>query len=201
MLRFGLSWGLQLVAGTFLLVHCPRKCLVQQSWLHRAAHDRVASGMDTPASVQIQPTRPSQAHTTTTVTRLEVHLNNHLAAHAVPPTPAHLTEDLHVICGPLHAGLAVSMGPGAPVCVAAGATSADGSSTGPDLLVQEGEQADGGQVLLFWVQCVHKGALVCRRNEIDASAAQPRCLIAVKVPAQSSKAGQLPPCTVTRGLR
>jgi len=91
-------------------------------------------------------------------------------------------------------GLAVSMGPGTPVC-------AGSSTSGSDLLVQDGEQEDGSQVLLFWVQCVHKGALVCRRNEADNTAKPPRCMIAVKVPAQAAAPGQLPPCTVTRGFR
>lgn len=86
-------------------------------------------------------------------------------------------------------GLAVSMGPGTPVCAS------------EDLLVQDKEQEDGSQVLLFWVQCVHKGALVCRRNEADNTAKPPRCMIAVKVPAQAATPGELPPCTVTRGFR
>lgn len=43
-------------------------------------------------------------------------------------------------------GLAVSsLAPGTPACVPRGAISV-GSSSGPDLLVQEGDQEDGSQV-------------------------------------------------------
>jgi hypothetical protein len=59
----------------------------------------------------------------------------------------------------------------------------------------------GSQVLLFWVQCVHKGALVCRRNAEDDLLTPPRCLIAVKVPAQTKVDGEMEPCTVIRGFR
>jgi hypothetical protein len=57
------------------------------------------------------------------------------------------------------------------------------------------------QVMLFWAQCVHKGALACRTNEVDDTIKPPRCLIAVRVPKQSPAEGELPPCTVARGLR
>lgn len=93
------------------------------------------------------------------------------------------------------------MGPGVAVCAAANSTTPSDDGSGTDLIVQEADQSDGSQVLLFWVQCVHKGALVCRRNAEDDAASPPRCLIAVKVPAQKTVAGELPPCTVTRGLR
>lgn len=58
------------------------------------------------------------------------------------------------------------------------------------------------QAMLFWVQCVNKGALVCRNNAEDDLSIPPRCLIAVRVPAQgAAQSGQLPPCTVNRGMR
>jgi hypothetical protein len=58
------------------------------------------------------------------------------------------------------------------------------------------------QAMLFWVQCVNKGALVCRNNAQDDLAVPPRCLIVVRVPAQgAAEKGQLPPCTVHRGMR
>lgn len=52
-----------------------------------------------------------------------------------------LAEDADLVVS----GLAVSMGPASTACVPAGAKAA-GSGTGPDLLVQEGDQADGSQV-------------------------------------------------------
>jgi hypothetical protein len=54
-----------------------------------------------------------------------------------------LAEDADLVVS----GLAVSMGPASTTCVPAGAKVA-GSSTGPDLLVQEGDQADGSQVCI-----------------------------------------------------
>lgn len=117
-------------------------------------------------------------------------------------------------------------GPGSLVCAPAGTQAADlqaqqqadaSSLSGPDLLVRYdnssaaasagGTAPDGSTTLLVIVQCVHKGALACRRNSGDGTAASDtlgRCVIAVRVPPQEQAAdgnGALPPCSVTPGFR
>jgi hypothetical protein len=105
-------------------------------------------------------------------------------------------------------GVAVSAAPGSVACAAEGTTTLeDGdASAGPDLLADYRAPQEGADtVLLLQVQCVHKGALACRRNAADSasqdSAMPPRCVIAVKIPRQANETGQPPPCSLTRGFR
>jgi hypothetical protein len=117
-----------------------------------------------------------------------------------------------MICGPTNSTL--------QVLERAGTLSPD-SWTGPDLLVDYGaldrtanktsnattgnktEGADSADnVVLVAVQCVHKGALACRRNSVDARSGISRCVVAVKVPPQPKGDNKtLAPCQVTRGYR
>jgi hypothetical protein len=61
---------------------------------------------------------------------------------------------------------------------------------------------DADNVVLIAVQCVHKGALACRRNSVDARSGISRCVVAVKVPPQPKADNKtLAPCQVTRGFR
>lgn len=71
-------------------------------------------------------------------------------------------------------------------------------TSGPDLLLDMRKNSSGsskdGTTLLVAVQCVHKGALACRRNSADLSAladAAGRCVVAVKIPSQTTKSSCL----------
>uniref|UniRef100_A0A383VJG0 Uncharacterized protein n=1 Tax=Tetradesmus obliquus TaxID=3088 RepID=A0A383VJG0_TETOB len=62
--------------------------------------------------------------------------------------------------------------------------------------------ASADTVVLVAVQCVHKGALACRRNHVDAKSGISRCVVAVKVPPQPKADNKtLAPCEVTNGFR
>lgn len=84
------------------------------------------------------------------------------------------------------------------------ADSSPANTKGPDLLLDTRRSSSGkateGTTLLVVVQCVHKGALACRRNKADANAladAAGRCVIAIKVPPQAKQ----PTCSIYPGYR
>eukprot|EP00879_Flechtneria_rotunda_P000823 GHRR01000947.1.p1 GENE.GHRR01000947.1~~GHRR01000947.1.p1 ORF type:complete len:394 (+),score=69.23 GHRR01000947.1:168-1349(+) len=130
------------------------------------------------------------------------------------PSRVNLSVSLAMSADIVVTGLVVAAGPAALVCAPANASLATLASLEKtnvpktDLLVDyTGKETagDNSTILLVSVQCVHKGALACRRNTVDAGGVVDslgRCVVAVKVPPQSSsKNDKLPPCSISPGFR
>jgi hypothetical protein len=130
----------------------------------------------------------------------------------------------------VHAGMVVASGPASIICAPTNSTLklleragslSPASWTGPDMLVDynaarrvtnntsnstSGNKTEvpavNDNIVLVAVQCVHKGALACRRNHVDAKSGISRCVVAVKVPPQPKADNKtLAPCQVTNGFR
>lgn len=140
------------------------------------------------------------------------------------PTRVNVSKSLAESADIVVTGLVVAAGKGNIICApnnstlpslasyAASKNVSIDSLSGPDLLVEykpaaanSSQGGNDGAILLVAVQCVHKGALACRRNSLDAKSGISSCLVAVKVPAQQmpSKGDNktLAPCSVTPGFR